>query len=204
MRALPLILIAATVSTVVVLIWYHFRHQFYLFFGIDIANNDGEELGSDLVVFVPGIIYGALEGFILNRIMGQNARILSSIDTLNAITFLEERDRRTHFLIHLSMFFIFLFTVFTTSLFDYSTVRIAQFVIGGCTFLYTFTFIIAIELDSPFFGPWKVNGVTIPDGWMTMNIHDILHGRVPHYQNPSSCKDPMSETQPSNTDVGEI
>jgi len=57
-------------TAVALTLWLMFRADIYTFFGFTNNKRLALELGSDLTVFMPGMLYGTLQGFVINRIMG--------------------------------------------------------------------------------------------------------------------------------------
>ncbi len=183
LKSLPMIATASLFSVVLVTVWLYFKHNVYEVFNLESEGISSKELGSDLIVLMPSIIYSTILGFVLNRCMTQNQKIYAAIDTMDAVTFLEERDRRTHPLMHGLLLFISITTTVMFFLFDFSSVRVGCFFIGTFVFLAVTGFMIAIELDDPFTGSWKVPEERIPKKWMGMTIYDIEGDEVPHRGN---------------------
>ncbi len=181
-RTIVILFKSVSVTVISVFLWYTFRPEIYALCGLTVDGALAVELGSDLTVFMSAMLYGALQGFVINRIMGQNNRIQSAIDVLNAITFLEERDRRTSPLVHIMMFFVSSITIGMASLYQYTTIQIAIYAIGTSVFLAALAFFIAVELDNPFDGASRIPPKKIHKGWMTMTIDDIRSGKVPHFE----------------------
>ncbi len=182
-KSFPMFAIASIFSVVFVAIWFFFKHHIYQAFHLQSEGISSRELGSDLIVLMPSIIYSTILGFVLNRCMTQNQRINAAIDTMNALMFLEERDRRTHPLMHGLLLFISLTTTIMFFLFDFSSIRVGCFFIGTFVFLAVMGFMIATELDDPFNGRWKVPEDRIPEKWMSMTVYSIRFGDVPHWDN---------------------
>ncbi|HRH30490.1 MAG TPA: hypothetical protein PK886_00260 [Candidatus Paceibacterota bacterium] len=183
LRASLILVQSFAVTLIIVFAWLNLRHKIYYFFGLDASGSLATELGSDLVVFMPAMLYGALQAFVINRIMGQNSRIKSAIDTKNARLFLEERDRRTPGIVHVMMFTISFLTIGMASLYQYCSEEVAIFAIGTCTFIASLGFFVAIELDNPFNGVSRIPPSCIPKGWSTMTIEDIVFKKVPNFEN---------------------
>jgi hypothetical protein len=188
-----MVVLALGFSTVVVFAWLHYRDNICILFGLKIGGVLAAELGSDLVVLMPGLLFSALLGFVINRVLSQNHKIRSAIDTLNAVAFLEERDRRIPFLIQLMMFFICMITLTMAFLYGYSSERTGIFAIGASSFLSSLSFLIAYELDDPFTGISRIPDKKIPRGWKTMDIYKIINNEVPNYADEYSKRDMRQE-----------
>lgn len=181
----PLLLQSGVMGLLGILFWEFFHGKLHCYFGILKEIRTVDDLGSDLISFTPAMIYTTLAAFSINRVMGQNSKLKSAIATLNAQMFLEERDRRTLSLVHVFMICVASLILIMLCLYTYSTVELARFVIGTFGFLASFIFLMSVELDNPFTGVWKIqDSRTIPKGWMTMTIYDILQCRVEHIGNP--------------------
>lgn len=182
-EARALIVIATITSYAAVMIWCYYRHKIYSLFGLAEGSFGAVEMGSDLMVFIPGMLYATVVAFVLNRVTGQNNRIRSSIKTMNAVLFLEERDLRTQPLMHLMMIFVSVMTGIEVYINQYSSKEIAILAIGCYTFLATFFYLVIIEMDDPFTGVGKIPEKDIPEGWLKMTMLDILENHVPHAGN---------------------
>lgn len=181
----PIFLRAFLIALVGIILWSRFHDNLYRLFGITPGGRTVDDLGSDLISFTPAMLYTTLVGFTLYRIMGQVSRLKTAIATLNALMFLEERDRRTPPLIHVMMICNALLITFMHCLYTYSSVRLGVFVIGTFIFISALIFLGSIELDNPFTGIWKIQDTRkIPNKWMDMTIYDILKGDVEHIGNP--------------------
>ncbi len=178
-----LMLLSTITSSLAILFWCYYRHQVYSFFGLAEGTLGAVEMGSDLMVFIPGMLYATVVAFVINRVAGQNNRIRSSIKTMNAVLFLEERDLRTQPLMHLMMIIVSLITWIEVFMSQYSSKEIAILAIGCYTFLATFLYLVVIEMDNPFTGVGKIPEKDIPERWMEMTMIDILDGSVPHAGN---------------------
>lgn len=184
-RSWSIFLQSGILSIGVVLLWNSLHNRLYRYFGILPGSRTVDDLGSDLISCTPAMLYATLFGFTLYRVMGQISRLKTAIATRNALMFLEERDRRTAPLIHVMLICIILLITFMLCLYTYSSVELGRFVIGTFIFLSAVLFLGSIELDNPFTGVWKIQDTRkIPDGWMEMDIYDILRDRVEHIGNP--------------------
>lgn len=184
-RSWIILLWSLIAAVIVVLIWQVFHEKLHRFFGITPGMTTFNDLASDLVTSTPALVYAALIGFMFNRIMGQTSRLKTAVDTLNALMFLEERNRRMPVVYHIMLMFIVLQITMMLFLCTYSSVEIGRFVIGTFVFISSMIYIVSVELDNPFTGVWKLqDSRKIPDGWLTMTVYDILKNKVEHIGNP--------------------
>lgn len=203
-RTVIILLKSTGLTLVTISIWYLFRENIYQFFGIADPATAVIEPRREIIFFMPSILYGTLQGSILSRMIRQNSRIKSAIDTYNARIFLEERDRRMPRIIHTLMFFISAVTIGMASIYQYPNIKLALFTIGSFTFLSILAFFIAIEIDNPFRGASRIPPHRIPEGWMTMKIDDIVCGRVKHYGFSVSIHDDDSKTDAHNSNGARV
>jgi hypothetical protein len=177
-----LIFLSSSITAIWLCLWSLYRVQIFTAFGLKIGGPTNE-LGTSLVMIMPILIYGSVYKIITEKAIAKNNKIKAAVQTLNAKMFLEERDRRIHHTMHITMFLISLAVISYMALFPYPTKQIGFYAIGIGTFLASFSFFQTTELDNSFKGVSRVRPDKIPKGWMTMDIHDIIKGNVESYEN---------------------